>query len=127
MFRCNKPWFFHQQFLDEILSKIRAVLEALLVKSVVHSNNVLVGLLLGVPEEGGEAGEHDVRDHADAPEVGVQGQRLVVDNLGTHELRRAKHLADLQAKYFSTHTNILRCFGGNNFMKLYVLLKRFVV
>ena len=95
MFRCNKPWFFHQQFLDEILSKVRAVLEALLVKSIIHSHNILVCLLLGVPEEWREAREHDVGDHTDAPEVGVQGQRLVVDNLGTHKFRRAEHLTDL--------------------------------
>ena len=38
-------------------------------------------LLVRVPEEGGEAGEHDVGDHPDAPQVRVQRQRLVVDNL----------------------------------------------
>ena len=39
------------------------------------------GLLVGVAEEGGEAGEHDVGDHPDTPQVRVQRQRLVVYNL----------------------------------------------
>ena len=63
------PWFLDEEFLDEVLGEVGAVLEALLVEGVVHGHDVLVGLLLRVPEEGREAGQHDVGDHADAPEI----------------------------------------------------------
>ena len=63
------PWLLDEELLDEVLGEVGAVLEALLVEGVVHGHDVLVGLLLRVPEEGREAGQHDVGDHADAPEI----------------------------------------------------------
>ena len=63
------PWFLDEEFLDEVLGQVGAVLESLLVEGVVHGHDVLVGLLLRVPEEGREAGQHDVGDNADAPEI----------------------------------------------------------
>ena len=38
---------------------------------------------------------HDVRDDADAPEVRVEGEGLVVDHLRGHKLRRTQHLPHL--------------------------------
>ncbi len=39
---------------------------------------------------------HDVCDDPDAPEVCVEGDGLVVDHLGGHELGSAQHFSHLQ-------------------------------
>ena len=83
--------------MDKIFGQIGAVLKSLLIEGVVDSHDVLVCLLLCVPEEGGEAGEHDVGDDPDAPEVGVERERLVVDDLRGDKLRGAEHLPHLRA------------------------------
>ena len=101
--------------MDKIFGQIGAVLKSLLIEGVVDSHNILVCLLLCVPEEGGEAGEHDVGDDPDAPEVGVEGERLIVDDLRRDELRRAEHLPDLGAgHYLATEAEVdkLDCPAG---------------
>ena len=90
------PWLLHQQFLDKIFGQIRTVLKSLFVEGEVDGHDVLVGLLLGVAQEGREAGEHDVGDDPDAPEVGVEREGLVVDDLRGHKLRGPEHLSHLR-------------------------------
>ena len=85
--------------MDKIFGQIRAVLKSLLVEGEVDRHDVLVGLLLGVAQEGGQPGEHDVGDHPDAPEVGVERERFVVDDLRGDKLWRAEHLPHLGARH----------------------------
>ena len=69
---------------DEVLGHVGDALEELLgkVHLEVGRGDVAQGLLVGVAAEGREAGEEDVGEHAEAPDVGGQGYRLQAEDLG---------------------------------------------
>ena len=50
---------------------------------------------------------HDVGDDSDAPHVGVERERLVVDDFRTDEFRSSQHLPDFFARFdFPAQTEV---------------------
>ena len=69
---------------DEVLGHVGDALEELLgeVDLEVGRGDVAQRLLVGVAAEGGESGEEDVGEHAQAPDVRRQRDRLQTEDLG---------------------------------------------
>ena len=97
MFRL--PWFKSHRALHEVNGIVRNAFEQLFWEGQIAFCDVEECLLLVVAAEGTEAGQQHIGQHAHAPNIGFQRERIVLDDLGGDVVGRALNLADALAAF----------------------------
>lgn len=97
----NSPWLKSHRALHEIDGIIGNALEQIIGKRQITLGDVKERLLLIIAAIRTEAAEQHVSEHTNAPDIGFQRQRLVLDDLGCDKVGCALYFAD-----------ILRAFDG---------------
>lgn len=91
----NSPWLKSHRALHEIDGIIGNALEQIIGKRQITLGDVKERLLLIIAAVRTEAAEQHVSEHTDAPDIGFQRQRLVLDDLGCDKVGCALYFADI--------------------------------
>uniref|UniRef100_A0A182QCV8 Uncharacterized protein n=1 Tax=Anopheles farauti TaxID=69004 RepID=A0A182QCV8_9DIPT len=84
---------------DEVDRVVRYTLEQIVRKSERALRDVQERFLLAVTPERRQTGQQDVGHHADRPDVGLQGQRIVMQHLGRDVVGRADDLVEVRNRF----------------------------
>lgn len=95
----HSPSFKSHRALHEVNGIVGHASEKVVGERQVALCDVKESFLFVVAAVRAEAGQQHVRENADGPNVGLQRQRLVLDDLGRHKVRRALNLAHVAVAF----------------------------